>query len=502
MVRLLKLLFATAAAEFSGGDRDVILEPRQSDTSLPERLLIFIPGAAVPTEIYRATAEAIQAAATDIRLTIVVPATFQRLCISQCPSSGTCFLLKRAIDSAVAKSNWKGRNSKEDTFVAGHSMGSVCAKSLVTGYGFDYAGLIAFGGYVDKTGESSIPNIPIPVLHLTGEVDGGGARPGRMSLYYRQFKEFSNGAGEKAALVKKPVLVLPGVDHSDFCPGFFVTAIKDLKSEVSQEEALQSIGMATAAFLHVNSPVSSSTSSQALGTLSKMLSFTKEMCEPYLKAFEMESSGSFCKIAQTIVAGVTKQDASRLQVDVEPVSYDDFSHKAVTYTKAGSNLKVNVVSSFEGASGLAFKDEHGAAKSIDCLMVDATRVAQQLGVQTQTDVQCGELTEIAVAKAMELLPAKSLQRYLAKGRSVVTKKDQTAFGDIGPVFLKGDIGTDETSESLEVSALSLVNDIHSSIFAGVHHCKLISPALVMEFMMTDGLKPFPYDLTSNHTVLV
>jgi len=209
------------------------------------------------------------------------------------------------VDEAVAKANFSGTNPGEDTFVAGHSMGSICANSLVKGYGYEFAGLLAFGGYVDKEGPSSLTNYPIPVLHLSGELDGGGARPGKLSLFYSQFKGHVDEHGQEAALALKPVHVLPGVDHSDFCPGFFVTAIKDLKSEVSQQEALESIGRGASAFLHLNSPTSDATKSKAMTVMRDMLGFTEEMCEPYLKAFEIERSGSVCMEAQQVVSGLS-----------------------------------------------------------------------------------------------------------------------------------------------------------------------------------------------------
>ena len=46
------------------------------------------------------------------------------------------------------------------------------------------------------------------------------------------------------------MVVLPGVDHSDFCPGFAVPG--DLPSEVPQAAASAMIGEAIAAFLSLH----------------------------------------------------------------------------------------------------------------------------------------------------------------------------------------------------------------------------------------------------------
>jgi len=492
-MRLLALFLAAAVA-----DEDIILQPVQQDESLPARLLVFIPGALVPTENYRATGQAIQDAATELRLTVVIPTTFTRKCIIQCPASGFCSLLKGRVDEAVAKANFSGTDPQQDTFVAGHSMGSICANNLVTAYGYKYAGLLAFGGYVDKEGASSVAEYPIPVLHLSGELDGGGARPGKLSLFYSQFKAHANEHGQAAALALKPVHVLPGVDHSDFCPGFFVTAIKDLKSEVSQQEALESIGRGASAFLHLNSPTSDAAKSAAMTTMQDMLSFTEDMCEPYLRAFEMESSGSLCAMAQQVVAGLSPADAERLKVVADTVTFSEFEHGRTSYKQVSDGLEVEIVSSFEEASGFGPSDNHGASKSVDCKMLDATRIGEQLKVSTQVGIECGELTKQAVSQAEKLLPQRSLQRFSSQGRSICTVADKKVFANIGPIFVKsGSLSTTETEECLQVSALALVNNIKSSIFPGVHYCKLLSPSLALEWMMTDGVKPFPYNLTGS-----
>merc|ERR1719160_1218618 len=121
---------------------------------------------------------------------------------------------------------------------------------------YSYAGVMQFGGYVDISGNSSIANYSIPLLHMAGEDDGGGARPSTMAGLYEQSKAYADSHSMEEALRLKPVHVLEGLDHSDFCPGFFVTKVKDCKSEVSQDVALDRIGAGASAFLHLNSPVS------------------------------------------------------------------------------------------------------------------------------------------------------------------------------------------------------------------------------------------------------
>jgi len=495
MTHLLFLLLG--AVPFAVADGDVILKPINAGTDLPERLLVFLPGGKVPAEYYKLTAQAIQAAATGLRLTVVVPSVFQNLCIISCPTSSACFPLKSTIDAAVAKSGFKSNNSKEDTFVAGHSLGATCANNLVTGYSYNFAGLLEFGGYVDKTGDSSVANYSIPLMHMAGELDGGGARPGKLALYYKQFKDYAAQHGEEKALALKPVQMIIGMDHSDFCPGFFVTATKDLCPEVTQDQALQAIGKGAAAFLHLNSPTTDATKAAAMATLQEMLSVSRQFFEPYLQAFEFESNGSWCELAQHVIAGLSTVDDGKLQVTVDIRGIDTFEHGHTSYANvSGGGLKVGIISAFENSTGFGPNDVHGAAKSIDCKMVGADRVAEQMKVVANTSVTCRDVNPLAVAKALELLPEKSKKRYLAQTRRVCYGEDTTVFGNIGPLFVKGSITLDEKDNCLEVASLSLVSTITSSIYPGNHYCKLLSPAMAMEWMMTDGIKPHPYNLNA------
>lgn len=478
-------------------DADVILQPINVGADLPERLLVFIPGGKVPVEYYKETAQAIQVAATGLRLTVVVPSVFQNLCIISCASGSLCFHLKSVIDAAVAKSGFKGTKPQEDTFIAGHSLGATCANNLVTGYSYNYAGLLEFGGYVDKTGDSSVANYTIPVMHLAGELDGGGARPGKLALYYKQFKDYAAQHGEEKALTLKPVQSIMGVDHSNFCPGFFVTTTKDNCAEVSTDEALQAIGSGAAAFLHLNSPTTNATKVAAMATMKKMLGVSRQLFDPYLQAFELESNGSWCELAQHVIAGLSAADDAKLQVEVETSGIDTFEHKHTNYTQvSGGGLKVLSISAYEASTGFGPYDTHGAAKSIDCKMLGADRVAEQMKVATNMSTKCGAVNRLAVAKALELIPEKSRKRYLAQSRRVCYGADTTVLWNIGPLFVKGSITLDEKDDCLEVASLSLVSTITSYIFPGNHYCKLLSPAMAMEWMMTDGIKPSPYNLNA------
>jgi len=487
-------------------DEDIILPPVYTDASLPERLVIFMPGGLVPNENYKLTAQAIQKATTDVRLTVVIPQVFQRLCIITCPHKTACAPLKSRIDSAVAKSGFTSTNPKEDTFLAGHSLGATCANYMAQGYHYEFAGVMEFGGFVDLTGDASIENFSIPVLHMAGELDGGGARVSTMAGLYEQSKKYADEHGLDEALKLKPVQVLEGMDHSDFCPGFFVTKTKDCVSEVTQDVALATIGKVAAAFLHLNSPVSDATKKDAMEVMQSMLEFTKEMVSPFMTAFQLEKGqlesppegvpeGPWCKVAQEEIVGLPAADQSKLKVQpctLITTGLHQFEHQHTNYTvQSDGSLEVSCFSDVEPPA-MSISESQFSAKSVDCKMVDATRVAEQLHIKTDGNVACADINGKAVEVAKKLLPAKSLKRHEARGRGVCFMPDYTVPGNVGPLWVKSSVKMTETEKCLEVASSKLVSTVKSPIFPGNHYCKLLSVSAALDWMMTDSHKPFPY----------
>ena len=131
-----------------------------------------------------------------------------------------------------------------------------------------------------------------------------------------------------------------------------------------------------------------------------------------------------------------------------------------------------------------------AAKSVDCKMIDATRVGQQLGVNTDATVQCLDVNRKAIEVAKKLLPAAIVQKHESSGRPFCFKDDAAAPFNIGPLWVKKAITLSATAKCLEVTSTKLVSDIHSMIFPGNHYCKLLSPARAMDWIVTDSLKPY------------
>lgn len=104
--------------------------------------------------------------------------------------------------------------------MSGHSLGATCADNLARGYEGKYQAAITMGGYVD---DQDVSGYKIPILTLGGELDGGLGRPGNLYKSVKSSDEWAEahgGVNGEDHVTQKPVVILKGLDHSDFCQGF------------------------------------------------------------------------------------------------------------------------------------------------------------------------------------------------------------------------------------------------------------------------------------------
>jgi len=169
-----------------------------------------------------------------LKLWVALPAIPGKKCIIFCPTPGLCAPLHGFVDSIVSKTQAAGYNgtvTAPDAFIVGHSLGGICASHLAQAYlQPPYQAAILMGSYTDATtGSGALANFPIPVMTMGAELDGGAGRPGIIATRLDVSDAATQNATIKAPstreewqLREKPVVILPRMDHSSFCPGFRV----------------------------------------------------------------------------------------------------------------------------------------------------------------------------------------------------------------------------------------------------------------------------------------
>jgi len=507
-------IFAAVSAcisRASADDAHIVLKPVNDDASLPEKMLLYIPGGKVPNDNYITTAKAIQASSSHLRLWVVIPGVFQRLCVISCTATSVCAPLHNTAEAALSQASAQGWNrgtDAEDLWLAGHSLGGVCANTMFQAYSAaaspaaPYAGLIVMGSYVDESGAYDLTHYPTPVMTLNVELDGGLARPGKTSTWWMQHAAL-DAAGDKSVR-EKPVIILPKLNHSDFCPGFEVPG--DLPGEIDQAAAAPIIGEAVAAFLHANTrSVAADVQAGAVALMKEKISWTRQLMTPYVQALAWERNASnakagaegaspLCAKMQHVIAGLSEADDAHLNViDTFHVSSPHLEHCHPNYTKTPENhLLVYSCSHTDAYPDFDNTGSMTAASEVACKMLSSDRVAQQLKTKAlNSAVDCSKGNELVVQIAESLAFSSTMERYKTKGRGWCFKPDTETFSDIGPLWVFKDKITEvETAKCMEVSSASLKTAIDGKIYPGNTYCKFLSPARVLDWMMTDSLKPF------------
>jgi hypothetical protein len=163
---------------------------------------------------------------------------------------------KGAVNSLIASLKKEGVTSAslENTFLAGHSMGGIIGQKMVEKE--SYRGLLLFSSYLTrKNGTSALISFPKPVLTVSGDLDGL-TRVTRISVDREAWDDLADKEGDNEAASSKPVLVLRGVNHSQFASELLVKG--DLTPEISYRSAQDNIAQISADFILANRTPTSS----------------------------------------------------------------------------------------------------------------------------------------------------------------------------------------------------------------------------------------------------
>jgi len=247
----------------------------------------------------------------------------------------------------------------------------------------------------------------------------------------------------------------------------------------------------------------------AMSTMKSHLAFTKEMVDGYLMAWDLEKGEGvarddnkfepWCDTAQNKIAGLSATDAAKFKPQpckLITAGLHEFEHQHTKCNVTDGTLECSCFSAIEPPAS-SIDHSQFASKSVDCKMVDATLVGQQLNVTTNASVSCADINREAYEVAKRLVPAKSLKRFEEKGRGICFEPDTSVLFNIGPLWVNSEVKLVETKECLQVASSGLNSPITSMIFPGNHYCKLLSPSLAMDWIMTDSHKPFPYPSMSH-----
>lgn len=460
-------------------DGNIYLPPLRND-SAPEKLIVFVPGGLVPPEDYVPTVKSIQSN-TNARLWGVVVYCLANLCDPLVDLDGK-------IQTAISNIQAMGFSSTatSDIFIVGHSLGGVGARHYIDTYS-GYAGLGLYGtqtngDHEDLLGTLGYPlnltDFQTPLLALVGELDF--VPISHVAILYQEYLQLS-----QSRQYLNPVVVVPGMSHSAFCPGFYVSG--DIKQEIDEKVALQIIGQVTGAWITLLSY--SSPPQAAYYTLSKWNTTTYPLLAGYLTAMTTESA-SWCSFAQQTLSGLSQDDIDKLDISVQTVSSSlQLTNSHTSYTLNGDSLAIQLVNFpyYEGG----FLPKNAGALELGCKALTAERIAQQLNLDPSTvnfNVTCEDVNQISLQTASSLLSKfwpNALQRFSKQGKTFSLEAD--VIEAAGPLWVFASLNWNEGPNSVSISSPALKTDLNGFFYPGNHYCKLVSPVRAMEWIMTQGL---------------
>uniref|UniRef100_A0A7S1WKQ7 1-alkyl-2-acetylglycerophosphocholine esterase n=1 Tax=Alexandrium catenella TaxID=2925 RepID=A0A7S1WKQ7_ALECA len=462
----------------------IVLEPagsKQGDL----KLLLLVPGGKVPPEDYLPMAKGAQEKST-LRLAVGIPRCHINLCDAIFELPG---LLKDLVASVNKTAGGALRTA--DVFVSGHSLGGTGARHFYDIWPGS-AGLALFGTQYNGDHEDYMGTLGYPMdlkafagafLALTGELD---MLP--ISHTAELVRQWEALPGSDFHFEKLPIIV-PGMDHSQFCPPFQVSG--DIVPEISDDAAVTAVSEILAAWL--DAVVSQGSDAAALKLLEGYALKTAPIAAPFIEATRLDEV--WCSQAQ----GMMARSLEGLKVSVEH-RFDSASleHCHPSAVKDGSSLKVTACDyrfySYLNSSVPNFIPTYEGAKDISCKMVSEDKIAAELGrgeVDMSSDEvmnKCAMLNRKAYDAAMGLVTSgwpKAAERFAAQGKTVTFKDDSQSF--MGPQWVLTGLGFRETDAAVEIQSEALLSPVTSRIYPGNHYCKLLAPSKAVELIMTRGL---------------
>mmetsp|Transcript_2949 Transcript_2949/g.6703 ORF Transcript_2949/g.6703 Transcript_2949/m.6703 type:complete len:482 (-) Transcript_2949:173-1618(-) len=449
----------------SAADDQILLVP--PSTSAPASLLVFVPGGNVPNTQYVPLLKALQAEVQETTsLYVSVAACLKRLCIP--------FISNLPIGSALDAGVKASQAPAERVWVGGHSLGGVAADTYCQGNagGKVGAGCMLFGAYVSSV--DKMLAYKVPVMQLLAELDFGSARLTKMQPYYQ-------AAVDAHSLQHKPVVVLPDLDHSDFCEGFKVPG--DLPSAVKPEDAQKAIVAAAAAFIR-----NSTSADQQFWADTFQL--TASVMKPIAEGFAYEQEGWCAEAVTTVVEELAPKVHATAKLSSTPFVFPSPTAKAggpgvnvVATTKNSYDSSLAATADLGGTGAPVPPVGRKTAKSIACRMPSKAAVAKLLqGQGADTAGVCQKVNQAAWAWAQQAVPQRTLDRYHSSTPCNGCSKGV-------PIVFAGDVSTSKITGAtlgynLTTAALTVTSQ--EQVDSDEHSCTLLSPARLLDFLYYDA----------------
>lgn len=394
--------------------------------------------------------------------------------------------------------------AEDKTFLAGHSMGGIMAQGQVKNK--NYAGLILFSSYLTrKNGMSALPDFPIPILTMSGELDGL-TRITRISLENEASQWVAQKVGDKVAAASKPVIVVKGVNHSQFASERLIDG--DFLPEITYPEAQEKIAQVTADFITANSKseiAQDGHTKQHEDAVLRIMSGQKEtsaLLKPFVSSKKDQSQ--WCGRAQILLFEHLKSNPQIVVLNEVYLEKKLFSQSVPKVeVKSDTSQEVHVPSwEVKPSNSFDFSIIPEGISEIDCKLY-LPNVESKLASSSDQSFETAPIEstcqyanlrvyEEGLAKMSEVQRLRFLSRgkKLAMGADFLQASERSWLNS--PLKISPS-ETDRETRIVESPAWISLNQIASSNESFLegnsqYNCKLLSPSRIAEWILVDSFK--------------
>ena len=398
-------------------------------------------------------------------------------------------------------------------FYIGEYVGGAYLQDYLLNSENNASGLILLGSFLSRENRSKFP---LPSLTIGGGRDGLVRVTRIMESYYHQVVQSPLAMNETCK--RRAVVVLEELCHSQFADGTGVDGIKgvDFVPTMFLDDAHTAISSVIVSFIEAHLG-----NDKYMEKLVNVVETTGNFLHPLLTAFAMEGyyyfkppcfddpPSSSCTIgcgwterAMSIMAGL--KDAIVNDTDgFHPVSeIKHIHHPAILNTCSSdqSNCTLQVTSVSEN---VYFKTDNydtgivnASAIEIQAKLKSRQAAMEAVGYKhikfnsTDGSSLCGEINSAALSWVLSITDSNTLADYTQHGQQLVIGEDRGPY-DIFPEWQRKSLQfiPDEQDGRPVMVVHSIMMKLPTDLiplFAGMHYCKLLSPARAIEWVYIDS----------------
>lgn len=485
---------------------DVIIKPVKTGTDTIA--LIYIQGAQITPDQYIPLVSAIQEA-SQYSLWVGIPDFAFDIPEPIVISGGISRVLKNMTAS--------GMNTSK-IFFAAHLLGGIVLQNYLHDNPKSAVAQILMGSYLLRSYRNM--TFPIPTFTISGELDGLCRVTRIMEEYYHHIL---NAKSMDTAVRDFPVTVVTGMTHFQFASGSPPDFVKsrDLKPEISFDDAHAAVALLASVFISVQMGNTSS-----LSTLVTAVQKTGDFFQPIINAYELEGFYNFkppcydnppspacttgcpwSQYAQQVMGKLTSAKLNDTDAfhPVVQLSHQYFPHILNNCTSPTPSCEIktvtvtqNIYKVFDKLDTAVFAtsaDEiRVKMKSRQAVMEAAGYHNVSFNVSDGSSI-CKVINQQAYDWALQNASSNTYARFQEFGVQFVMGEDK-AYG-AGPLWVLAPLSYNKGSNStggeimeIRSAMLRTATDFIVKSLAGMHYCKLLSPARAMEWIYIDGLRKY------------